>query len=108
MAKSNASKSVIVDQLVKQGADVDIAKKLSSAVVRRRSFKRSAPYLVAAVVVTASTYVIFGWGYAVILGLFSLLGLQSLYFSDKRSEYRPNDFLLEDILCVLMKLFFGQ
>jgi ABC-type polysaccharide transport system permease subunit len=88
LVEAGAAQEVIAAELVKMGASQAEAKRLSARTRRRYQLKKVAPYFVVAVLVTAATYVVFDWQYALVVGLFSLFGLQRLYFEDKRTDKR--------------------
>jgi hypothetical protein len=88
LVEAGAAQEVIAAELVKMGANQAEAKRLSARARRRYQLKKVAPYFVVAVLVTAATYVVFDWQYALVVGLFSLFGLQRLYSEDKRTNRR--------------------
>ncbi|MCI0559023.1 MAG: hypothetical protein MN733_11045 [Nitrososphaera sp.] len=86
LVQAGASLEAIVAELVKMGASQEVARRLSARARRAYRLKKVAPYIVGAILITAATYVVFDWPYALFIGLFSLLGLQRLYFQDKRTS----------------------
>jgi hypothetical protein len=84
LVEAGAAQEVVAAELVKMGASQAVAKRLSASTRRRYQLKKAAPYLVGAVLVTAAAYAVFGWQVALLIGLFSLFGLQQLYFQDKK------------------------
>ena len=84
LVEAGAAQEVVTAELVKMGASQAVAKRLSASTRRRYQLKKVAPYFVGAVLVTAAAYVVFEWQVALVIGLFSLFGLQQLYFQDKK------------------------
>ncbi len=85
---ADASKEVIALELEKMGVSKKVASQIAAKIRRRRQLKKISPYAGAAIVITVGAYFVYGWGWAAWFGLFSLIGLQALYMSDKRMEER--------------------
>ena len=88
LVEAGARQEVIAAELVKMGASQAEAKQLSARFIRRYQLKKVAPYFVVALLVMVATYVVFDWQYALMVGLFSLFGLQQLYSMNKRTDKR--------------------
>lgn len=88
LVEAGAAQEVIAAELVKMGASQVEAKRLSTRARRKYQLKKVAPYFVVVVLVMAATYVVFDWQYALVVGLFSLFGLQRLYSENKRTDKR--------------------
>ncbi len=88
LVEAGAAWEVIAAELVKMGASQAEAKRLSARARRRYQLKKVAPYFIVAVLVKVATYVVFDWQYALVVGLFSLFGLQQIYSEDKRTDKR--------------------
>jgi hypothetical protein len=83
---SGASLPVVEKELVKLGTDEKTAKHIGRKIYRRYRIKKVAPYFVAIGVVMILTFILAGWQWATALGLFSLLGVRSLFLADKRPK----------------------
>jgi hypothetical protein len=88
LVEAGAAQEVVTAELVKMGASQAEARRLSARTRRRYHLKKVAPYFATAVLVTAATYLVFDWQYALLVGLFSLFCLQRLYSKDKQTGKR--------------------
>ncbi len=89
LVRAGASSSVIIEELVKLGADETTAKRIGMGMSRHYKIKKVAPYFAAIAIIIVLTFILAGWQWALAIGLLSTYGVRELFLADKR----PKDYL---------------